>query len=80
MTGVSYTPAGYDGENFPGWAEGLGWMMVAVPIVLILTGMIVQLVRNGGSVSVINIKLSPTCIMFSCNTYYTFLIMQNFST
>lgn len=49
MTGVSYTPAGYDGEDFPGWAEGLGWMMVAVPIVLILVGMIVQLVRNGGS-------------------------------
>ena len=60
MTGVSYTPAGYDGEEFPGWAEGLGWMMVAVPIVLILTGMIVQLVKNGGSVSYEGVQYEMT--------------------
>ena len=60
MTGVSYTPAGYNGKDFPGWAEGLGWMMVAVPIVLILAGMAIQLIRSGGSVSTCHIM--KTCL------------------
>lgn len=49
MTGVNYTPASYAGRIFPAWAEGLGWMMVAIPIVLVIMGAIIQLVRCGGS-------------------------------
>lgn len=54
MTGVNYTPASYADRVFPSWAEGLGWMMVVIPIVLIIIGAIIQLVRCGGSVSIFN--------------------------
>ena len=51
MTGVNYAPASYADRVFPPWAEGIGWIMVCLPVVLIIVGAIVQLVRCGGNVS-----------------------------
>ena len=65
MTGVNYSPASYAGRVFPPWAEGIGWIMVVIPIVLIIVGAIVQLIRSGGSVSIFSHKghliLSSSC-------------------
>ena len=52
MSGINYTPAGYGGVEFPPWAEGLGWMMVVLPVVVIIAGFIYQLVKSGFNVSV----------------------------
>ncbi|KAL5012799.1 hypothetical protein ScPMuIL_011350 [Solemya velum] len=48
MSAIFYTPATYNKEVFPDWAEGLGWMMVTVPLVFILIGAIVTVLQKGG--------------------------------
>ncbi|CAL1535874.1 unnamed protein product [Lymnaea stagnalis] len=47
INAIQYTPSSYDGKNFPDWAEGLGWMMVTVPLAVILLVGVVQACRYG---------------------------------
>ncbi|KAK3100774.1 hypothetical protein FSP39_025139, partial [Pinctada imbricata] len=62
MAAVTYSPAYYtrfDGKyEFPPFAEGLGWMMVVLPLCLIVGGMIVQSIRKGGIMNAM--KPDPT--------------------
>ncbi|KAL8582810.1 hypothetical protein ACOMHN_066826 [Nucella lapillus] len=44
---VQYTPASYAGYEFEGWAQGLGWLMVTVPIAAIVITALVQMCRYG---------------------------------
>jgi hypothetical protein len=44
---VQYTPASYAGYEFEGWAQGLGWVMVSVPIAAIVIVGLVQMCRYG---------------------------------
>ena len=57
MAGVFYTPAYYDRHdgryNFPPFAEGVGWGMVVLPLLLIICTAIYQIVKKGG--------VSPLC-------------------
>lgn len=58
MSAIFYTPAAYNNEVFPDWAEGIGWLMVTVPLVLIVIGGIVAVIQKG-SVSFCCIRLFP---------------------
>ena len=51
MSGVNYTAAYYNDYTFPSWAEGVGWILAVLPIVMILLGAIFQIIRSGGHVS-----------------------------
>ncbi|XP_059149600.1 LOW QUALITY PROTEIN: sodium-dependent proline transporter-like [Physella acuta] len=47
INAVQYTPSGYDGKQFPDWAEGLGWVMVTFPLAVGLVVAVVQVYRLG---------------------------------
>ncbi|KAL8582234.1 hypothetical protein ACOMHN_036991 [Nucella lapillus] len=44
---VQYTKASYGGYVFENWVQGLGWLMVSVPIGLIVIVGLIQMVRYG---------------------------------
>ena len=44
---IQYQTSGYDGKTFPPWAEGIGWLMVTVPIAAIFLVAFIQLCRYG---------------------------------
>lgn len=44
---VQYTKASYGGYMFEDWVQGLGWVMVSVPIALIVIVGLVQMLRYG---------------------------------
>lgn len=51
MSGVYYTPVYYVAdEPFPSWAQGVGWILAVLPIVWVVLGAIVAIVRNGCSI------------------------------
>ncbi|BFZ15052.1 hypothetical protein BsWGS_18091 [Bradybaena similaris] len=35
VSAIQYQPSGYNGKQFPVWAESIGWVMVGLPIVVI---------------------------------------------
>ncbi|KAH9488793.1 Sodium- and chloride-dependent glycine transporter 2 [Bulinus truncatus] len=47
INAVQYTPSSYDGKAFPDWAEGIGWIMVTVPLFAVVIVAIVQSYRYG---------------------------------
>merc|ERR1711936_1491662 len=47
VSAVQYETSGYGGQTFPGWAEGIGWLMVTVPIAAIFVVGLVQFCRYG---------------------------------
>ena len=51
MMAINYAPAYLGDYTFPDFAEALGWLMVCCPILCIIIGAIVELIRKG-SVSV----------------------------
>ncbi|XP_021362137.1 sodium-dependent proline transporter-like isoform X1 [Mizuhopecten yessoensis] len=48
MMAINYSPAVLGDYTFPPFAEAIGWMMVLAPLMLIIIGAIVQIVRKGG--------------------------------
>ena len=46
MSAVEQTKAKYVNYVFEPWAQGLGWMMVAIPIALILITGVIQIALN----------------------------------
>lgn len=50
MSGVYYTPVYYFAdEPFPSWAQGVGWVLAVLPIIWVILGIIVGIVRSGGN-------------------------------
>ena len=49
------------GEEFPDWADALGWMMTFTVIVAIIGGAIVTLCLAEGDMSQVNLKKPRLC-------------------
>lgn len=47
ISAIQYERSGYDGQKFEPWAEGIGWVMVGVPIAAMILVMLVQICRLG---------------------------------
>ncbi|XP_012945656.1 sodium- and chloride-dependent glycine transporter 1 [Aplysia californica] len=47
VSAIQYETSGYGDETFAPWAEGIGWLMVAVPILAILIVGVIQFCRYG---------------------------------
>ena len=71
MSGVNYTPLYYGDYTFPKWADGIGWLMVCVPIAAILSGAIIRLIRCKGNVSTCRAILVTLIYDTHSSTYNT---------
>ena len=47
LSAIQYEVSGYDGQDFEDWAEGIGWVMVGVPILVMFVVMLIQFCRLG---------------------------------
>ncbi|XP_059169355.1 sodium-dependent proline transporter-like [Physella acuta] len=45
---IFYSPVEYNGYEFEGWVQGLGFLMVVLPIAAILLGAVIQVIRYKG--------------------------------
>ncbi|OWF55568.1 Sodium- and chloride-dependent glycine transporter 2 [Mizuhopecten yessoensis] len=45
---VKFVPSAYGDYVFEDWAQGVGWVLVAIPVLCIIVVAIIQLVRYGG--------------------------------
>ena len=63
MSGVYYTPVYYVADDpFPSWAQGVGWILAVLPILWVVLGAIVGIVRCGGVCIIYDSSLSITSI------------------